>query len=171
LIAIPREQNAKADELAVATSTLQLPDSLIDEQISVEVIFRPSVPNNMDHWQVFDDDKQMVKFLLHMHEFSDLAKSMKEEGNNYTGNDDEVKAPPRKVVSSERDFDRQDGHKKKKETKKKLCDYLEVNIGTHEEPRLIKVGKTTSIDERNEIVKLLKEYRDVLAFGYDELKS
>jgi hypothetical protein len=35
---------------------------------------------------------------------------------------------------------------------------------------LIKVGKTTPIEERNEIVKLFKEYRDVLAFGYDELK-
>jgi hypothetical protein len=74
------------------------------------------------------------------------------------------------VVSSERIFDRQDGHKQKDESKKKLCDYLEVNIGTNEEPRLIKVGKTTPIDERNEIVKLLKEYRDVLAFSYDELK-
>jgi hypothetical protein len=142
----------------------------MDEQISVEVISRSSIPNNMDHWQVFDDDKQMVKFLLHIHEFSDLDISMKEEGNNYTRNDDEVKAPPRKVVSSERDFDRQDGHKKKKETEKKLCDYLEVNIGTHEEHRLIKVGKATPVDERNEIVKLLQEYRDVLAFGYDELK-
>jgi ribonuclease HI len=50
LIAIPREQNSKADELAVVASTLQLPDSLIDENISVEVIFRPSVPNNTDHW-------------------------------------------------------------------------------------------------------------------------
>jgi ribonuclease HI len=91
LIAIPREQNSKADELAVAASTLQLPDSLIDENISVEVIFRPSVPDNMNHWQVFDDDKQMVKFLLHIHEFSDLGISLKEEGCNYTENDDEVK--------------------------------------------------------------------------------
>jgi hypothetical protein len=106
LIAIPREQNAKADELAVAASTLQLPENLIDENISVEFIFRPSVPNNMDHWQVFDDDKQMVKFLLHIYEFSDLDISMKEEGCNYTENDDEVKAPPKRVVSSERDFDR-----------------------------------------------------------------
>jgi hypothetical protein len=170
LIAIPREHNAKVDELAVAASTLQLPDNLIDENISVEVIFRPFVPNNMEHWQVFDDDKQMVKFLLHIHEFSDLDISMKEEGCNYTENDDEVKAPPKRVVSSERDFDIQDGHKIKDELEKKLCDYLEVNIGTNEEPRLIKVGKTTLIEERNEIVKLLKEYRDVLAVGYDELK-
>jgi hypothetical protein len=38
---------------------------------------------------------------------------MKEEGCNYTKIDDKVKAPPRRVISSERDFDRQDGHKKK----------------------------------------------------------
>jgi hypothetical protein len=34
----------------------------------------------------------------------------------------------------------------------------------------VKVGETAPIEERNEIVKLLKEYRDVLAFTYDELK-
>ena len=57
LIAIPREHNSKADELAVAASTLSVPDSLIDEKISVEVIFRPSVPDNMNHWQVFEDER------------------------------------------------------------------------------------------------------------------
>ena len=35
---------------------------------------------------------------------------------------------------------------------------------------MVKIGKTTPIEERNEIVKSLKEYRDVLAFSYDELK-
>jgi hypothetical protein len=93
-------------KLAVAASTLQLPDNLIDENISVEVIFRPSMPNNVDHWQVFDDDKQVIKFLTHIHEFSDLGISVKEEGCNYTENDDEVKTPPRRVVSSESNFDR-----------------------------------------------------------------
>jgi hypothetical protein len=75
LIAIPREQNSLADELAVAASTLTVSDSLINENISVEVIFRPSVPDNKNHWQVFDDDKQVIKFLTHMHEFSDLAST------------------------------------------------------------------------------------------------
>ena len=59
---------------------------------------------------------------------------------------------------------------KKKTQRKKLCDHLEVNIGTNEEPRMIKIGKVTHTEERNKIVKLLKEYRDVLAFSYDELK-
>jgi hypothetical protein len=170
LIAIPREQNSKVDELAVAASTLQLPDNLIDENISEEVIFTPSIPDNMNHWQVFDDDKQVIKFLTHMHEFYDFGINTIKEGCNYTGNVDKVKTPPRRIVSLERDFDKLDGHKKKEDSKKKLCDHLEVNIGTIEEPRMVKIGKTTPIEERNEIVKLLKEYRDVLAFSYDELK-
>jgi ribonuclease HI len=170
LIAIPKEQNAKTDELTVAASTLQLPDGLADENILVEVIFRPSVPNNVDDWQVFDDDKQMIKFLTYMHEFSDLDINIKEEGCNYAGNDDKMKTPPRRVVSLERDFGRQDGHKQKEELEKNLCDHLDINIGTSEEPRMVKIGKTTPIEERIQIVELLREYRDVLAFSYDELK-
>jgi hypothetical protein len=112
----------------------------------------------------------VIKFLTHLHEFSDCCINIKDEGCNYIGNDDKVKAPLRQVVSLERDFDRLDGHKQKEDSKKKLCDHLEVNIGTNEEPRMIKIGKTTPTEERNEIVKLLKEYRDVLAFNYDELK-
>jgi ribonuclease HI len=170
LIAIPREQNSKADELAVAASTLSVPDSLIDENISVEVIFRPSVPDNLNHWQVFEDDKQVIKFLTHMHEFSDFGIDTIRDECNFTGNVDKVNTPPRRVVSLERDFDKLDGHKQKEGSKKELCDHLEVNIGTVEEPWMVKIGKTTPIEERVEIVKLLKEYRDVLAFSYDELK-
>jgi ribonuclease HI len=66
LTAIPRYQNFKADELGVATSTLQLSQGLIKGNITIEVIFRPSVPDNVDHWQIFDDDKQVIKFLNNM---------------------------------------------------------------------------------------------------------
>jgi hypothetical protein len=55
-------------------------------------------------------------------------------------------------------FDRQDGHKPKEETGIKPCDHFEVNIGTDEEPRMVKVGKSTPIEERKEIIKLLREY-------------
>ena len=36
---------------------------------------------------------------------------------------------------------------------------------------MIKNGKCTSEKERNDLVNLVKEYRDVFAFTYDELKS
>ena len=38
-------------------------------------------------------------------------------------------------------------------------------------PNLIKIGKGTSQKERNELINLVKEYRDVFDFTYDELKA
>ena len=48
---------------------------------------------------------------------------------------------------------------------------MEINIGTDKDPKLIKIGKGNSEKERNNLINLIKEYRDVLAFSYDELKS
>ena len=48
---------------------------------------------------------------------------------------------------------------------------MEINIGTDKDPKLIKIGKGTSEKERNNLIKLIKEYRDVLAFSYDEIKA
>ena len=73
-------------------------------------------------------------------------------------------------MSLEKAFDRKDGHKPKEESGTKPCDYLEVNIGTNEEPRMVKIGKGTPKEEREQIINLPREYRDVLAFTYDELK-
>jgi ribonuclease HI len=170
LIDIPREQNFKEDELAAVASTLQLSQELIKENISVEVIFRHSVPDNMDHWQIFDDDKQVIRFLNHMQEFSEFHVSEKEQGCNYTKDDYKTNSVPRGLVAKEKLFDRQDGHKPKEETGKKPSDHFEVNIAIDEEPRMVKVGKSTPIEQRKEIIKLLREHRDVLDFTYDEIK-
>ena len=72
LEAIPRELNSSADELAVAATTFQLSDELINDKIKMEVIFRPSVPDNSEHWQVFNDEKQVVRFLNSLDEFEDF---------------------------------------------------------------------------------------------------
>jgi hypothetical protein len=113
----------------------------------VEVIFRPLVPDNMDHWKNFNDDKQAIKFLTCMHEFFDFDVNEKEEGCNYTEDDNKSNAVPKRIVAQEKSFDRQDGHKRKEESKEKLCDHLEVNIGSDKEPRTIKVSKTTPIED------------------------
>ena len=49
-------------------------------------------------------------------------------------------------------------------------DYIEINIGTNNEPKMIKNGKGTSEKEKNELVNLVKEYRYVFSFTYGELK-
>ena len=48
---------------------------------------------------------------------------------------------------------------------------MEINIGIDKDPQLIKIGKGTSEKERNNLINVIKAYRYVLAFSYDELKS
>jgi len=121
---------------------------LIKENISVESKLRPSVPDNMDHWQIFDDDKQVIRFLNQIQEFSEFHVDEKEEGCNYTENDNKINPVPRHLIAQERLFDRQDGRKPKEESGTKPCDHFEVNIGTDKEPRMAKVEKHTPTEER-----------------------
>jgi hypothetical protein len=119
----------------------------------LEIIFRPSVPNNVDHWQVFRDDKQILRFIHNVQEFSDFNVSYKEEGKDYVEEDNPIKNPvPRGIIALEKIFDRHDMYKKKKEVVKPGS-YIEVNIGTEEVPRLIKIEKGTSRKRKKRINK------------------
>jgi hypothetical protein len=60
--------NEKADALVLATSTLQPCRDLL-EGGKLEIIFRPSIPNNVKHWQVFDDNAQIIRFVNNLQEF------------------------------------------------------------------------------------------------------
>jgi hypothetical protein len=68
---VPRERNVVVDALAVATSTLQPCRELVNGECKMEVIFRPSIPDNLEHWQVFNDDAQILHFLHSLKEFSE----------------------------------------------------------------------------------------------------
>ena len=104
-----------------------------------------------------------------MKEFQDFQVSFQEE-EFCKGKDEQLSNPiPKKVVEWEKAFDRKNRCKNKEN--RKLEDYIEINIGTKEEPRKIKIGKGTSEKERKNLVELVKEIRDVFAFTYDELKS
>jgi ribonuclease HI len=64
---IPRSSNVEADLLANVASKLLPADGLSPSTFSVELLFRPSVPNNITSWRVFEDDQQIINF-LHMEE-------------------------------------------------------------------------------------------------------
>jgi hypothetical protein len=50
-------------------------------------------------------------------------------------------------------------------------DYIEVNIGTNDSPKIVKIGKNVYVKERQDIEGLIKEYKDVFSWSYDDLKS
>jgi ribonuclease HI len=59
---IPREENTMADSLVVSASNFRvpLPPKL---RYDVEVKYRPSIPDNVKHWKVFEDDLEIKIFL------------------------------------------------------------------------------------------------------------
>jgi hypothetical protein len=48
---------------------------------------------------------------------------------------------------------------------------FEINIGSAYNPRMIKIGKNTTPNDRRNIEDLIREYKDALAWSYDDLKS
>jgi len=62
---IPRLNNSEVDLLANFTSKLFPAEGLSPNAFSIELLFRPSVPDNVTNWRVFDDDQQIISF-LHM---------------------------------------------------------------------------------------------------------
>jgi hypothetical protein len=68
---IPREENASADFLSVTASLLEvLTPPMV--RSDVEIKYRPSVPDNVKHWKVFEDDLEIKKFLQYVDDFSAL---------------------------------------------------------------------------------------------------
>ena len=57
---IPRDHNQTGDSLALATTHFRIPKST-QLKYPIEVRYRPSVPNNIKQWRVFEDDFEIKK--------------------------------------------------------------------------------------------------------------
>jgi hypothetical protein len=62
---IPRLSNSEADLLANVASKLLPAEGISPNAFSIELLFRPSISDNITNWRVFDDDQQIINF-LHM---------------------------------------------------------------------------------------------------------
>ena len=49
-------------------------------------------------------------------------------------------------------------------------DVEDINIGTEQEPRLVKISSKLSAEAKEKYHNLLKQYLDVFAWSYDDLK-
>ena len=68
---VPRLMNEMADSLAVSACNFipPLPPKLSYE---IQVKYRPSLPDNVEFWKVFEDDAELTRFLNVIDEFADL---------------------------------------------------------------------------------------------------
>ena len=77
---------------------------------------------------------------------------------------------PRGLIPLDNIFDQNDIVR---DPKVKLVENVveDKNIGTEENPRIIKLSKKLPAKEKDEYVNLMKKYTDVFAWSYDDLKE
>lgn len=80
IVAIPREENHRANALAIVANTFKVPIN-IKLRYEIKVRYRSSIPDNVRHWQVFEDDQQIKRFLEIVEEFNNthMDQTYKEE--------------------------------------------------------------------------------------------
>jgi hypothetical protein len=108
ITSIPCDQNIDADILANATSRFIPPD----DGFSVEMIFRPSILDNITNWRVFDGDTQIINFLTSSDTFQDAViddEAHQQELQTYRDEANKVKTNcvPKNVLTLEKLFDLQ----------------------------------------------------------------
>jgi hypothetical protein len=157
-------------------------DGLMPDTFSVELLYMPSIPDNITNWRVFDDDQQLINFLHLKDTFKD---SIIDEGqhdqmvnpdtidptqsNNPSGSTNGI---PRNVVRLEKLYDLQDKFKKfiNCKTNSSSMQFEVVNLGTNTMPQNINLGKNCSPEEKQSYIKLFKEYKDIFSWTYEDLK-
>jgi ribonuclease HI len=167
---IPRSSNVEVDILANVASKLLPVDGLSPSTFSVELLFRPSIPNNITSWRVFEDDQQIINF-LHMeetfqgavideqthddnlHDFTVIPNPKPPEALS-----DMVNFIPKYVVRLEKFYDFEDKFKKTVncKTNSSSLTYEKVNLGTNENPQFINLGLGCSKQEKAAFIKLFK---------------
>jgi hypothetical protein len=70
---IPREKNIIVDSLATFASILSPLEDYEASQFTLDLLYKPSMPNNISNWKVFEGDEQIINFLTNQDNFKDLA--------------------------------------------------------------------------------------------------
>jgi hypothetical protein len=186
--AIPRQENKQADLLVVGEITFT-PREVPNLKYEVEMKYKPSIPENVKHWQVFEDDQHIKKFLEMINEFSTTHIDKEDDQTNEQINQNSHPTPklqymianhkmmvlrnnqiPKGLVPLGKLFDKYGVvvkpmvHPQKEEVE-------DHNIGTDQEPRHIKLSKFLHANQKVKYIDLFKEFTEIFSWSYDYLKT
>ena len=175
---IPRTLNHEADMLANAASNLCPSDDFSHKKFSVELIYRSSVPDNITNWRVFEDDEQIINFLHSEDTFKGSVIDDEQHEALLQASASEEKPEhsniiPKNIVRLEKLFDLQEKFKRPTNTKTRSSTllYEAINLGTEQDPKNINLGKNCTPAEKATFMKLFREYKDIFAWTYEDLKT
>ena len=124
---------------------------------------------------MFEDDIEIKIFLELTHEFSNSLIDQ-EDGKVEEIAEDEIAGHkiielksnfiPKGLLPLERIFSKDDTPLKPV-VQSSEENVVDCNIGTAEHPRMVKISKALTPEQRNKYIKLLKEHVDVFAWSYE----
>ena len=187
---VSKHENTVADSLAVATRKFKTPIAS-QKEYQVDIVNRPSITDNSKYWELFEDDMQITIFLELSGEFVNTHIDTENDNGENFQDDEEFKKGkdgveklkgtlggkyiiqlknnfiPRGLIPLEKPFDQNDVAKnpKVKPVKNAIEDR---NIGTEENPKIIKLSKNLPVKEKEEYVNLMKKYTDVFSWSYED---
>ena len=138
-----RDQNLVVDSLVVFASLFIIP-AHSTERYEVEVRHRFAIPDNIIHWQVFEDDQQVKNFIELKEEFESTQVDQQNMLAETKGNSEVLQLKnnsiPKGIIPLEKIFDQNDVFK----SPRIQADDEEVescNLRTLAMPRMIKLSK------------------------------
>ena len=127
--------------LANVASNLFPSDDFSHDKFSVELIYRPSIPDNITNWRVFEDDEQIINFLHSEDTFKGSAIDDKQHEALLQALALEEKPKhsniiPKNIVRLEKLFDLQEKFRRPTNTKTRSSTllYEVVNLSTEQDP-------------------------------------
>jgi hypothetical protein len=66
-------KNILVDSLATIASRISPLEDYEASWFMIELLYKPSVPNNISNWKVFEGDEQIINFMTNQDNFKDLA--------------------------------------------------------------------------------------------------
>jgi hypothetical protein len=145
--------------------------------------YRPSVPNNIEHWKVFEDDNEIKKFLEFVDEFFALHIDQDHDSEsiphddvflNKIANHHIVQLPSNHILKGlvplEGLFDGNDVEVNFIGSADDV-EIAEYNIGTEKDPKFVKLSSSLSREKRDEYAKVLNEFSDVFSWTFEYLRT
>lgn len=138
----------------------------------IELIFRPSILDNITNWRVFNDNTDIINFLSLDGSYEGQIVD-KNEHDLQIQNKQDANPIHKSVVKMEDLYDLKDRFKKttNSKTQSSTLRFELINLGTPDKPQNIKVGLGLTPEERISFIKLLRKYKSVFAWDYSDLKT
>ena len=163
--------NAAADTLANATTRF----TPLRDGFSIEIVYKPSVLDSITNLRVFDDDQQVLEFMLNTEVFKDVV--IEEVDHNQSLQEAQGKRKenpmPKGIVSLEKLFDLHSRFHRPPNTKvqSSTLAHQQVNLGMDKDPNFINLGKECSDQEMQAFTGLFWKFKDMFTWTYEELRT